>query len=148
MNELALLNSLFDDFGSVACGLPSVNFKKVFASPKVDVKETKDSYTLEMDLPGKTEKDVDIELNGNVLTISSLQETKEEKKDEEKENGAKDETKWLIRERSTVEFKRSFTIPEDVDYEKLSAAVKNGVLTVTMPRRAVALPKKIAVTCA
>ena len=150
MNELALFNNLFDGFEDDYM-LPSFNIKKVFQGPKVDVKEGKDAYTLEMDLPGKTEKDVDIELNHNVLTISSeMKSAKEEKKEEkaEKQEEKKDETKWLIRERSFSKFTRSFTLPEDVDGENLSANVKNGVLTVTMPRRTPITPKKIAITCA
>ena len=67
---------------------------------------------------------------------------KEEKSDK------KSETKWLIRERSVSSFKRSFTVPEDVDCEKLTASVKDGVLTVAMPRKALAQPKRIPITCA
>ena len=150
MNELALFNDLFDGFEDDYM-LPSFNFKKVFQNPKVDVKEGKDAYTLEMDLPGKTDKDVNIELNHNVLTISSeTKSEKEEKKDEkaEKKEEKKDETKWLIRERTYNKFSRSFTLPEDVDGENLSASVKNCVLTVCMPRKAPVSPKRIAITCA
>ncbi len=150
MNELNLLNNLFDVIDA-DCMLPGLNIKKACQGPKVDVKENKEAYTLEMDLPGKTDKDIDIELNRNVLTISSeIKSAKEEKKEEkaEKKEEKKDEVKWLIRERSFAKFSRSFTLPEDVDGENLSANVKNGVLTVTMPRRAPVTPKKIEVTCA
>lgn len=151
MNDFSLFNSLFDDFGNGILPVRSMNYKKVFQTPKVDVKENADSYTLEMDLPGKTEKDVNIELHKNVLTISS------EKQEEKLENENKDKTetkqedsceKWLIRERSFLDFSRSFTLPDDVDSEKLSANVKNGVLTVFMPRKAISSPRKIAITCA
>ena len=94
MNELALFNNLFDGFEDDYM-LPSFNIKKVFQNPKVDVKEGKDAYTLEMDLPGKTDKDVNIELNHNVLTISSeTKSEKEEKKDEkaEKKEEKRDDT--------------------------------------------------------
>lgn len=94
-----------------------------------------------MDMPGKTDKDVDIELNQNVLTVSSKDEVKKEEKSDKK-----DETKWLIRERTVSSFKRSFTLPDDVDSEKLTANVKDGVLTVSMPRKALAQPKHIAIT--
>ena len=96
-----------------------------------------------MDMPGKTDKDVDIELNQNVLTVSSKDEVKKEEKSDKK-----DETKWLIRERTVSSFKRSFTLPDDVDSEKLTANVKDGVLTVSMPRKALAQPKHIAITSA
>ena len=114
MNDLALFNDLFNDFGDDGYTMPAFSYKKMFHMPKVDVKENKENYTLTMDMPGKTDKDVDIELNQNVLTVSS--------------------------------FKRSFTLPDDVDSEKLTANVKNGVLTVSMPRKALAQPKHIAIT--
>lgn len=141
MNELALFNDLFNGFDDDAY-LPSFNFKKAFHTPKVDVKENKDNYSLEMDLPGKSEKDVNVELNGNVLTISSEHESKKD----ENEGKDKKEGKWLIHERSYSKFSRSFTLPDDVDAAKLSANVKNGVLTVTMPRKALTEAKKIAIT--
>lgn len=140
MNELALFNDLFNGFDDDAY-LPSFNFKKAFHTPKVDVKENKDNYSLEMDLPGKSEKDVNVELNGNVLTISSEHESKKDDENKDKKEG-----KWLIHERSYSKFSRSFTLPDDVDAAKLSANVKNGVLTVTMPRKALTEAKKIAIT--
>lgn len=135
MNELSLFNSLFDTaFG----GMP--DSWKVTQMPKVDVKEGKDSYALQMDLPGCTEKDVNIEVDHGVLTISSAKtEEKEEKKDGEK---------WLIRERSSSRFTRRFTLPDDVDQEKISAVFKNGVLNVTMNRKELPAPKRIAIEAA
>ena len=77
MNELSFLDSLFDNFDGVYGG----NYRGSYV-PKVDVKETKDSYTLDMDLPGRNEGDVDIQLDRNVLTISSKNTEKIEKKAE------------------------------------------------------------------
>lgn len=139
MNELALFNNLFDGFDEDGLLMPSFSLKKALNLPKTDVKEDEKSYTLEMDLPGKTEKDVNVELNNNVLTISSANEDKKEEKSAKKDN------KWIIRERSWSKFSRSFTLPEDVDSEKLAATVKNGILTVTMPRKESTSPKKIAI---
>lgn len=135
MNELSLFNSLFDTaFG----GMP--DSWKIAQTPKVDVKEDKDSYALQMDLPGFTEKDVNIEVEHGVLTISSAKtEEKEEKKDGEK---------WLIRERSSSRFTRRFTLPDDVDQDKISAVFKNGVLNVTMNRKELPSPKRIAIEAA
>lgn len=140
MNDLSLFNSLFDDFGVDGYSLPSFNFKKAFHTPKVDVKEEENAYTLEMDLPGKTEKDLKIELNNNILTIASETEKKCEEKNEKKCN-----CKWLIKERSCSQFSRSFSLPDDVDGDNLSATVKNGILSVVMPRKAIAAPKRIAI---
>ncbi len=144
MNELALFNKLFDDFGDDYI-MPSFNIKKAFPTPKVDVEETKDSYLLKMDLPGKTDKDVKVELNHNILTISSEEEFKKEEKEDKKDKSG---TKYLLKERTYSQFSRSFTLPDDVDSDKLSAAVKNGVLTVSMPRKEISAPKKIAIQCA
>lgn len=83
---------------------------------------------------------MNIELNHNVLTISSENKKENEEKSEKKEEG-----KWLVKERSFQKFSRSFTLPEDVEAEKVSAEVKNGVLTVTMPRKALPAPKRIAI---
>ena len=138
MNELSLLDSLF---GNDGFALPS--YREAAFAPKVDVVQKKDSYVLSMDLPGKTDKDVKIELNHNVLTISSEKKNEKDEKSEKKEEG-----KWLVKERSYQKFSRSFTLPEDVEAEKVSAEVKNGVLTVTMPRKALPEPKRIAIKSA
>ena len=146
MNELALFNDLFDGFGDDGFLMTSFNYKKVFA-PKVDVKEEKDEYTMEMDLPGKTEKDINIEFKNNVLTISSESKSEKEEKKEEKAE-AKDAPKYLIKERTYSKFSRSFTLPDDVDAENITAKVVNGVLHIDMPRKAIAAARKIAITAA
>ena len=143
MNELALFNDLFGDFADDRYMMPSINLKKVFQEPKVDIKEESGAYTLKMDLPGKTDKDVNIELNHNVLTISSEKKNEKEEKSEKKEEG-----KWLVKERSYQKFSRSFTLPDDVESDKVAAEVKNGVLTVTMKKRPEPSVKKIAITAA
>ena len=147
MNELALFNDLFDGFGDDGYLMPSFNFKKAFVTPKVDVKEDDKAYTLEMDVPGKTEKDINIELNRNVLTISSEIKSEKEEKKEAKEE-AKNADKYLLKERSYSKFSRSWTLPDDVDAENISAKVTNGVLSVVMPRKAREEPKHIAITAA
>jgi len=103
--------------------------------PKVDVREEKDRYVLEADLPGLTEKDVEVKVENNLLSISSSK--KEEK--EEKKNG------YLVRERKEASFARSFVLPEDVARDKISAAFKNGLLTLTLEKAPEAQPKKIEV---
>ena len=142
MNELSLFNSLFDD-GDYGL-FPAIAKNCSFGVPQVDVKETKDAYTLEMDLPGRSEKDVDVDLKDNVLTIAShTEETKEKKSDEKKED-----VQWLIHERRFNSFCRRFSLPKDVDSESVSANFKNGVLSVTIPRKALSAPKKIAISVA
>ena len=141
MNELSLFNNFFDD---VLPAMPDFTFTRTNSLPKVDVKETKDSYDMYMDLPGMDENDVNVELDHNVLKISSVRtENKEDKGDK----NAK-ESKYLIRERRMTSFSRSFTLPEDVDGSKISATFKNGILALTLPRTSAPAPKKIAITAA
>lgn len=141
MNELSLFNNIFDD---VLPAMPDFTFTRTNSLPKVDVKETKDSYDMYMDLPGMDENDVNVELDHNVLKISSVRtENKEDKGDKNEKEG-----KYLIRERRMTSFSRSFTLPEDVDGSKISATFKNGILALTMPRTSAPAPKKIAITAA
>ena len=104
--------------------------------PAVDVRETDGQYLMEVELPGLTEKDVEVKLDNNLLTISSA---KDEKKEEEKKNG------YVLRERRATRFSRSFVLPEAVDREKIEAEFKNGVLHLTFPKMPAAQPKTIEV---
>ena len=101
----------------------------------MDVKETDSEYLMEVELPGLTEKDVEVKLDNNLLTISSR---KEEKK-EEKKNG------YLMRERRASSFTRSFVLPEGIDREKIAAEFKNGILNLSFPKTPAAKPKMIEV---
>lgn len=152
MNELALFNDLFDGFGDDGFLMPSFNYKKALFTPKVDVKEENNAYEMDMDLPGKTDKDINIEFNNNVLTISSETKSEKEEKKEEKAEAkakdAKDAPKYLVRERSYAKFSRSFTLPDDVDSENITAKVENGVLHITLPRKTIAAPRRIAIEAA
>ncbi|MCQ2597001.1 MAG: Hsp20/alpha crystallin family protein [Treponema sp.] len=142
MNELSIFDALFDDvFGT---GKPA-SYRTNFATPRVDVKADEQGYVLEMDLPGRSENDVNIELDHNTLTISSKETSAREEKKDAKEEA---KTNWIIRERRTSQFKRSFTLPDDVNGEAISATFKNGVLTLTMPRQELPAPKKILISAA
>ncbi len=138
MNELSLFNNFFDDVLPV---LPDYSFTRTTSLPKVDVKETKESYDMYMDLPGMDENNVNVELDHNVLKISSVREEKKEDKSEK-------DGKYLIRERRMANFSRSFTLPDDVDASKISAVFKNGILALTLPRTSAPEPKKISITAA
>lgn len=138
MNELIFLDSLFNDLFDKTN--TSEMYHAVISSPRVDVKEIDNTYTLEMELPGRCEDDVNIELDHNNLIISSkTEENKEEKKEEEKKQ------KWILKERRTCNFNRRFTLPSDVDADSITASFKNGVLTINMQKKAIAAPKKILI---
>ena len=104
-------------------------------APAADVRETDESYVLEIDLPGRTEKDLEVEVKDNVLTVSSRKEDKEE----EKQNG------YILRERRASSFTRSFRLPQGVDAGKIEAAFKNGVLELRVPKAPEAMPRRIAI---
>jgi len=108
--------------------------------PAVNIRETDNNYEVEMAAPGMEKKDFKVELDNNVLTISS------EKMEERDENGKE---KYSRREFSYQSFQRSFTLPKEVvDEDKIEAHYKNGVLHLTIPKKEKAKqkpPRKIEV---
>ncbi len=100
-----------------------------------EVKETKDAYAFKADVPGIKENDISINLTGNRLTVSGKRE--EEKKQES-------ET-YFSYERSYGSFTRSFTLPEGIDADKVSASLRDGVLAITVPKTPEAQPKKVSI---
>jgi HSP20 family protein len=102
-------------------------------SPAVDIYETENELVVKADLPEVEPKNVGIQLENGTLTV------KGERKFEEQKNG-----KGFHRiERSYGSFVRAFSLPDTVDGEKVKADYKNGVLTVTLPKKEVAKPKTI-----
>lgn len=95
--------------------------------PAVNVKESPDAFSVEVAAPGKAKADFNIELDHNVLTISS--EAKEEHSSEN------DREKFTRREYSYRSFKRSFTLPESVDSTKIVANYDQGILRIILPKR-------------
>lgn len=141
MNEMALLNSLFgtDGFGT-RC------MKNAYV-PKVDVIQSDACYRIMMDLPGKTENDVEITLKNDLLSIASRE--KECKKSENPDTQEK--TVYILNERVCEDcgsFRRSFTLPKDIDASKISASFKNGVLQIEIPRKEDEAEKKITIFAA
>jgi HSP20 family protein len=104
-------------------------------TPAVDVRDTTEGYLMEVELPGLTDKDIELNVEDNILTLSS----KNEESSEEEKNG------YLIRERRSREFARTFVLPKDVDREKIKGEFKNGLLVVTIPKKPEAKPRKIDV---
>ena len=113
---------------------PAMREVAVF-SPKFDVKETRKGYVFKADLPGVKEEDLHVTLTGNRLTVEGKREMEERKEGET----------WHTFERAMGSFSRSFTLPEGTDADKITADLKNGVLTITVPRSKEAETKKISV---
>lgn len=134
-----LFDNFFEGFG-VPGLFPSRRFGTAFAalSPSFDISETDDALKVTAELPGMDEKDIEVSLDNNALTIRG---EKREERDESKKN-------YHVRERSFGSFERSFPLPEGMDKEHVKATFKKGVLDITLPKteKAKAQSKKIAIT--
>lgn len=104
-------------------------------SPAVDIYETENSIGLIVELPGMTEKDVDVTVDKSLLTI---------KGERRFENEVNKENYHRV-ERSFGSFMRSFQLPGTVDTTKVQAEQKNGVLTITLPKKEEGKPRKISI---
>lgn len=133
------MDHLFDDFAR-GVGLQPEGGNYFGLATKLDVTETDDALSVTAELPGVEEKDVEVSLAGDMLTI------KGEKKHEHEEKKAN----YHLRERSWGSFERNIVVPFHADPEKVTADFKKGVLTVTVPKPAEAKTpvKKISVTTA
>ena len=121
--------SLFDDFFTRDWLDSSLANWKVSGAtlPAVNVKESNDDFQIEVAAPGMTRDDFKVELDNNVLTISSEREQKNEEKDEK--------GNYTRREFSYQSFQRSFSLPESkVLGDKISARYSDGILYVTVPK--------------
>ena len=123
------MSKLFDD------RLLARNGESVGWTPKVDIFEDEEGVALRFELAGVEPKDVDIRFENGVLTLRG--ERKMEK-DDKRENYHRVELAYGT-------FTRSFSLPATIDAEKIRAESKNGVLTVTLPKKAEAKPKSIQV---
>ena len=107
-------------------------------SPAMDVIDRKDEFVLRADLPGLTEKDIEVTVqNGNLSLRGERTEEKETKEGEE-----------YVRERWSGSFSRTLNLPTDVNTEKINASFKNGVLEVHLPKTKQAEGKRIEVKAA
>lgn len=99
--------------------------------PAVNIQENEKDFVLELAIPGKKKEDFNVEIDNNILTVSM--ETQQE--DEQKEDN------YTRREFSYTSFRRSFTLPETVNEDKINASYNDGILSFTLPKKEEALPK-------
>ncbi|MFM6924871.1 MAG: Hsp20/alpha crystallin family protein [Ferruginibacter sp.] len=92
--------------------------------PAVNITENKDEFQVSMAVPGMKKDDFRIDVDGNMLTISSKKEESKEEKDK----------KFTRKEYNYSSFSRSFTLPEEINKEKIEARYDDGVLKITLPR--------------
>ncbi len=125
------LNKVFDDMLPGALKSRETNEW----IPAVDIYETNDAINIEVEAPGMKQEDIKINLENNTLTIYG--ERKFEKKEENKN--------YYRMERSYGSFSRSFLLPENVNVEGIKAKYKDGVLTITLPKKPESKPKEIPI---
>jgi HSP20 family protein len=131
-----LQDQLFRTFGSAYHGRESGESPLAATwSPLVDVFEDSDGITLKVEVPEIEAKDVDIQLDGNTLTLKGERKLEHE----EKRDG------YHRIERTYGAFSRSFTLPNTVDAEHITAETKDGVLKVFLPKKAETKPRQIKV---
>jgi HSP20 family protein len=104
-------------------------------APAVDIYETPNELVVKADLPDVNEKDVDVRVENNLLTIHG----------ERKFDKSVSEENFLRVERTYGSFSRSFSLPNTVNPETIGAEYKNGVLTVTLPKREESKPRQVKV---
>jgi HSP20 family protein len=114
---------------------PALEDRAFAVTPAFDVKETKDAYEFRADVPGVQDKDLEVTMTGNRLTVSGKRESEKEDKSD----------RYYAYERSYGSFTRSFTLPDGADTDKLRASLDKGVLAITVPKKAEVQAKKIAV---
>ena len=126
-------SSLFDEVFNDPFLSPMTSDKWL---PPVDIMEKEGDLILRVEIPGISEKDIDLKLEGNILTL------KGEKKLEDK----KDKGNYHRLESNYGSFTRSFTLPESANREAIKADFKNGILTIKVPQRPEVKPREIPVT--
>jgi len=104
-------------------------------APAVDIYETDDAIVLEAELPGMNEKDIEVKVEDNVLSIKGERKFEQERKEEN----------YYRMERYYGTFQRSFTLPSNIDTDKIKAEYKKGILKIEMPKKEQAKPKQIKV---
>jgi HSP20 family protein len=104
-------------------------------APDMEVKETKDAYLIQADLPGVPMKDLEVSLVGSRLMVTGRREEEQRREDD----------RYFVYERSYGTFSRSFTLPEGADVDKLKAELKDGVLQIVIPKKAEVQARRIEV---
>lgn len=115
-NFVNFFDDMFDDFFA-----PEPTFRKRANTPAVNVKESDNGYDIEVAAPGYNKDDFDISVDHNILTIKAEMEDKQE------------DEKMQRKEFHYASFQRSFTLPENVNEDKIDAKYKDGILHINVP---------------
>jgi HSP20 family protein len=129
------MNHLFSDFGGAAMNAPMT--REPMWTPVADVLETADDYRIQVALPGVDPKDVEVRLDGTLLTVAGERRLEDVK-----------ETQTYSREMVYGSFHRAFTLPASPEARDIRANYRDGLLRITVPKSPSAKPKQIAVKAA
>jgi len=138
LRELRSMQDQMDRLLNLSWGggeYPGEDIKEGIWQPAVDIYETADSIVIKAELPDVDQKDIDVRIEDNLLTIKGERKHESEVK---KEN-------YHRIERYFGSFQRSFKLPATVEQEKVAASCEKGVLTVTLPKKEEVKPKQINV---
>jgi HSP20 family protein len=125
MMKRSFLPSIVDEFFGRDFLNNALNYEPGISMPAVNVTEGKEEFRIEVAAPGLEKDDFKVDINNNILTISSEKESREEANEE----------KIMRREFCYHSFRRSFSLPLSVDNERIAASHRNGVLQITLPKR-------------
>ena len=129
-------DELFNDFGKGFFVRPYALPAETEVKMKIDVKEDEKAFVVQVDVPGVKKEDIQVEVNGDQVSLrAEVRREKEEKKDE----------KVVYSERRYGMVTRSFTLPVEVDPNAAKADYKDGVLSLTLPKKPNGAAKRIAV---
>lgn len=134
LNNFSIFSPMFNDFNRELLNWGNSNYSSTSTTvPSVNIKENGDNFEVEVAAPGMSKDDFKITLDGNLLTISSA---KEEKNEEKRDN-------YTRREFSYQSFQRSFELHRDVvDQDNIEARYENGLLRLTIPKKEEAKQKE------
>ncbi|KJW02136.1 hsp20/alpha crystallin family protein [Rickettsia endosymbiont of Ixodes pacificus] len=128
------VDDIFTNFFNEISSWPSAYNDRVL-SPRTDIIENDSDYSLEMELPGVIQDNIDLKIDNNILTIEGKKEQSSEKKDHN----------YHMQERYYGSFYRSISLPSNIDEEHIEAQVTDGVLSIKIPKKEQSKAKKIKV---
>ena len=126
------MDQIFGDFGRSFDDVPGLTFRT--STPRTNLYENGDTFEIRAEVPGIAKDDLNVKIQGNYLEISGS-----------RTDDTPDDYKVHRSERKASTFSRSFTLPDDVDADKVDAQLKDGILYLTLPKSEVAKPKQITI---
>jgi len=129
----SILNEFFDDNFMAQ---PYFNNRDI-ASPAMNITESDNQFEIELATPGMSKEDFSVTLENDNELVISLEKKQEAKNEDNKENEPKQHKKYHCHEFSYQSFRQSFNLAENIDLEKISAKMENGILTITLPKKEV-----------